>query len=399
MITVDKFLLKLVSNNSHPVETWMTSKDSKLMRSLANSINSPMFITENQSRLLIKVLKSYNGKLLELYPEFDTILDAPLWSKSFRIVEQVKRIYLKNIGEDTVGIVIEYTYNSTIRKILTNISKNIQGGVQTISTKLAWVEFTEKNIVTLLDALKSYKFDVDDILQNYYDTIKSWNVKTECASLFYSDELNPSIQNFLKEEIDTTNEILVKDRSLRYQYINNKPLEEDTLVNFLTNRQQSKIWVDNKKHTLEELIRALKTLQRLPILVVFDSWQPDGCLKHLTELHHALVSNSIEDNVGMYFRLPNEENGKAFNQFISEHKYNAQLDSSTQVAGVQTGKLPKFFLKDCSWTPKSVIVLGNNLRHSKTAVYSNRCDLVISYSEKMSMFETTTGWATSTWAL
>lgn len=134
-------------------------------------------------------------------------------------------------------------------------------------------------------------------------------------------------------------------------------------------------------------------------MVVFDSWQTENCLKNLQNLGVSLDSNNITDGVGIYFRLPSDELGKSFNSFISEKKYNSKLDSSTQIAGVQTGKLPKFFLKDCSWEPKSVIVLGNNLRHSKTAVYSNRCDLIISHSDKESIFETTTGWATSTWAL
>lgn len=399
MITVDKFLLKLVSDNSHPVETWMTAKDARLIRSLANSINSPVFITENQSRLLVKVLKHYNTKLIEIYPELDSILDIATWSKPFRIVEQIKRIYLKNIGEDTIGIVVEYTFTSAIRKVLTTISKNIQGGVQTLSTKLAWVEFTEKNIITLLDSLKPYKFEVDEVLQNHYDKIKSWNVETECANIFYGLNLNPAIQTALAEEIDITNENLIKDRSLKYQYIVKTPLVEDSLTSLLAHRTQSKIWVDNKKYSLEELISVIKSLNRLPALVVFDTWQPEGCLKGLTQLHNALSTNEIKENIGIYFRLPNDEGGKEFNQFISEHKYNSKLDNNTQIAGVQTGKLPKFFLKDCSWEPKSVIVFGNNLRHSKTAVYSNRCDLVISYSEKMSVFESNVGWATSTWAL
>jgi hypothetical protein len=90
---------------------------------------------------------------------------------------------------------------------------------------------------------------------------------------------------------------------------------------------------------------------------------------------------------------------KVFNSFIQDNHYNAPLNSSTNVAGIQTGKLPKFFLKDCNWVPKSVIVFGSNLRHSKSAVYSNRCDLIISYSDKPSIFDNNTGWATSTWAL
>ena len=399
MITVDKFLLRLVANNNHPVETWMTAKDARLIRSLANSINSPVFITENQAKLLVKVLKNYHVKLIQIDAEVDAVFEEAKWSKPFRIVEQIRKTYLKNVGEDTVGIVIENTFTSAIRKVLTTVSKHVQGGVHTLTNKLSWVEFTEKNIVAVLDFLKPYKFEVDDVLQKHYETIKSWSAVKDCSHLFYGDSLNPSIQTALNQEIDISNSELVKDRSLKYQYIVKKEPVEENLLNLITHRTQSRLWIDNKKYSLPDVIGILKTLERLPLLVVFDGWQTEGCFKNLSLLHEALDSNNVKDNIGVYFRLPNEPMGKEFNTFISEQKYNAKLDSDTSVAVVQTGKLPKFFLKDCSWTPKSVIVLGNGLRHSKTAVYSNRCDLVISYSDKMSMLESQTGWITSTWQL
>ena len=116
-------------------------------------------------------------------------------------------------------------------------------------------------------------------------------------------------------------------------------------------------------------------------------------------MQKSLEENGIFDNIGIYFRLQNDTTGKDFNNFIKNNQYNKPLDQHTLVAGIQAGKLPKFFLKDCDWAPKSVIVLGTNLRHSKTAVYSTRCDLIISYADKPSIFDNSTGWATSTWVL
>jgi hypothetical protein len=133
--------------------------------------------------------------------------------------------------------------------------------------------------------------------------------------------------------------------------------------------------------------------------MIFDTWTESTCNTNLKNLQKSLEENEIFDGVGIYFRLQNTTEGKLFNQFIQEQQYNKPLDHQTQVAGIQVGKLPKFFLKDCDWAPKSVIVLGTNLRHSKTAVYSNRCDLIISYADKPSIFDNNTGWATSTWAL
>lgn len=402
-MTVDKLLLKLTSNTIRPVEDYMTGKDARLARSLTTAVKTPHFITENQANLLIKLLTNYNKNIVEIENDAEAILSAPSWSKSFRVVEQVRRIYLNTAENGEIAIFVEFTFSSVIRKILNNISKNIQGGVHTISNKLSSVELTEKNIVVLLDSLKSQKFEIDQKIQDFYKIVKKWNLTEECNNLFFGDSLLPSIKIALENEFDhtaTNIDNLILDRSLRYQFFVKKPEKiSENLEEIIVHRTHSKLWIDSNQYNLENLFATLKNLNRLPALVVFDSWATENCLENLKNLSFSLEKNDLNNNVGIYFRLANEASGKDFNTMISEKKYNAKLDNSTVIAGVQTGKLPKFFLKDCSWEPKSVIVLGNNLRHSKTAVYSNRCDLIISYSDKPSIFETSTGWATSTWAL
>jgi hypothetical protein len=403
MMTVDKLLLTITTFAPTPVENYMSAKDARLAHSLANAVKTPHFITENQGNLLIKLLTNYNKNILAIDNSAEQLLSQPVWSKTFRIVDQVRKIYVNSLPSGETVIFVEFTFSSTVRKILSTASKNIQGGVQTISPKLVWVELTEKNIVVLLDSLKSLKFEIDQKIQDFYKIIKNWKLQEDCQQLFYGENLLPSIKESLSSEINETAEnynSLLLDRSSRYQFFVKKTEKnEGNLEDTITHRSSSKLWINSNEHSLEEIFNALVKLNRLPALVVFDSWQTDNCLKNLKNLGNSLDSNNITDGVGIYFRLPSDTLGKDFNTFIGEKKYNAKLDSSTQIAGVQTGKLPKFFLKDCSWEPKSVIVLGSNLRHSKTAVYSNRCDLIISYADKESIFETTTGWATSTWAL
>jgi len=402
-MTVDKLLLKITSHTTPPVEEYMSTKDARLAHSLTSAVKTPNFITENQASLLVKLLTNYSKHISLIDDESEKILSTPTWSKSFRIVEQIRRIYLHAAETGENVIFVEFTFSSVIRKILNNISKNIQGGVHTISSKLASVELTEKNIVVLLDGLKSQKFEIDQKIQDFYKIVKKWDLKEECSQLFFGENLYPSIKKSLDNEYDSTAtniDNLILDRSLRYQFFVKKTEKiSENLEDFIVNRTQSKLWIDSSIHSLENLFKTLKSLNRLPALIVFDSWAGENCLANLKNLANSLEKNEIFDHVGIYFRLPNETSGKEFNALIGEKKYNNKLDNTTIIAGVQTGKLPKFFLKDCSWEPKSVIVLGNNLRHSKTAVYSNRCDLIISYSDKPSIFETSTGWATSTWAL
>ena len=137
---------------------------------------------------------------------------------------------------------------------------------------------------------------------------------------------------------------------------------------------------------MTEVIESLINLKRLPILVVFDTLVNNKYLENLEILSESLEKNGIVDNIGIYFRLPNDEVGKQFNQLIKDKQYNYPLDNTTQVAGVMSGKLPKFFLKN-AWRPMSVIALDSRMgmRHGKTAVYSNCCDLIVEWADEPSV--------------
>lgn len=126
-------------------------------------------------------------------------------------------------------------------------------------------------------------------------------------------------------------------------------------------------------------------------MFVFDGFATNNQAEKLEEIAKSLDKHKIYDKVGLYFRLPNNESGKAFNELIAQRQYNSQLDKDTQVVGVQSGKIPKFFLTN-EWKPMSVVSLGVTLRHSKTAVYANCCDLIISHTEKNSIIETRNIW-------
>jgi hypothetical protein len=403
MTTTDNLLLKITDNTVTPVEEYMSPKDARLARSLATAVNLPIFLTENQAKLTIKLLTHYSKKILLIESDVETILKHPTWSKEFRFVEQIRKIYLRNNPTGENAIFIEFTFSSPLRKTLTAMSKHVQGGVQPLSTKVVWVDLTEKNIVIVVDTLKLLKFDIDQKIQDFYQIIKKWEVTHDCQKLFYGDNLMPSIKNLLETEIDPkldNADNLIIDRSNRYQYIVKKTEKnQENLEDYISHRTTSKVWVDSNIHSLSNVIVSLTKLNRLPLLVVFDSWSDEVCFKNLQNLSNSLDTNGINDNIGIYFRLPSTGIGKEFNTLIGSKNYNSKLDSTTSVACIQTSKLPKFFLKGCSWSPKSVIVLSNNLRHSKTAVYTNRCDLIVSYADKPSLFDSQTGWATNTWAL
>jgi hypothetical protein len=403
MTTVDNLLLKITSHTSPTIEEYLPSRDAKVLRSLTTAVSSSVFITENQSRLLVKLLTQYSNNFLNIEPNIENILISSNWSKRFRAVDNTKKVYIKTLKDKEPAIFVEYAPNSTVRKVLQGIRKLVENSITVHSTNLISVELTEKNIVAVVELLKSQKFEFDQKITDFYEIIKKWKFSDECKKFFFGENLYSPIKSSLENDIgsESLNDLsLVSDRKTRYHFLTKKvEKNEGNLQNLIVHRTQQKVWIDSNVYALTDVIKKLKDLKRLPLLVIFDSHSADTCTKTLKNLQESLENNEICDHIGIYFRLQNDTTGKVFNSVIQETHYNAPLDNRTNVAGIQTGKLPKFFLKDCNWTPKSVIVFGNNLRHGKTAIYSNRCDLIISYSDKPSIFDNNTGWATSTWAL
>lgn len=394
MTTIDALLLKIVNFSEPTIEEQIASRDSRVLRSLASSINTHLFITENQSQLLVKILRENSEKIPVFSEEIKTAIAAPTWSKTFRRIEQIKKLYIDRDAEQEFAIFIEFTFSSNIRKILQGISEKIESLAITQTHKRWQAALTESNIVHLYEALAPLEFEIDSTVTSHYETIKSWS-KTEIDDQFLiTNIIHPNFQKSITTDlgIETTiDQNIINDRSMRYQYrVENLKNPGENLVEYMATRSKTKVWIDKKEHGLDEVIDGLIQLKRLPLLVVFDTVITNKYFENLEILSDALEKNNIVNRIGVYFRLANDEAGKTFNQFIAEKNYNYNLTTDTQVACVSSGKLPKFFLKT-AWRPMSVITLDTRmgLRHGKTAVYSNYCDLVIEYAEQPSIMEQT----------
>lgn len=384
MTTIDNLLLKIVNSSSPSMEELIPIRDSKVLRSLSTSVNSNYFITENQSKLLVRILKENRENLNFCKEELDTCLQAPTWSKPFRQIEQVRKIYLDTDSYGAAIIRIEFTYSSQIRKSLVE-SKKIEGIVQVNPGKIYVADYTEKNIVSVIDILTPYNFSVDDVLQGHYKTIKSWSEK-EVKNQFLLENITST--NFVRMAVDQENlleeknEAVVLDRSKRYNYFLQKSvILEKSPLNLIANREKTKVWIPSTKFSLTSVIESLVELRRLPLLVIFPNYEDKKLPTILKNLSKSLDENGIFDNIGIYFRMSNDSEGKTFNQFIADRKYNSRLDNTIKVVGIQSGKIPKFLLST-DWQPMSVISLDTNIRNNKAGIYSDRCDLVITYSEQ-----------------
>jgi len=391
-MTVDKLLIKLVNQTDPTIEEIIPKRDARVLRSLSTAILAPGFITENQSKLLVKILNEHAGKFGDNTSEISEAILTPSWSRLFREVDRTKKLF---INSSDPHLVIEFAFSSPIRKLITGNSRKIAGLVQTSAGKIFMADLSEDNIVTLVDMLEPFGFEIDEKIMDFYKTIKSWNADEVKSQFLLTNITHTNFQKQITADlgIDTPiTENIINDRSIRYQYFHEKNGKNpENLTEILAYRNSPRVWVDKTKWSLEEIFASLIALKRLPALVVFDHNDAKKCLEELENLHESLERNRIFNNVGIYFRLPNDTVGTQFNKFIADHQYNTQLDNTTSIVGVQNGKIPKFFIKN-DWKPMSVISVGNSLRNTKTAVYAASCDLIISHTDTQPIIESRIVW-------
>lgn len=395
MTTIDQLLIDLVSNNLDKLKKIVPARDSKVLLSLSKIIVGPTYITENQGRLILKILGQYQESLKELITEISTLLDAPSWSKPFRPIDKTKKLYITSLHDGSAMLTIEFAFSATLRKLIHSLSEAMTGITQQANGKLYFADLTEQNIVTLVDTLEKYEFEIDEKLKNYREIIKSWSEADVRNQFLLTNITHSNFQKQITADLGIETAIdqnIITDRSMRYQYFCEKSENLPSTLSYqIANRTTTKIWINKQEVELENIFESLSELKRFPVLIVFDTFDDKKCVEELKKLSNSLEKTEIFDNVGIYFRLENSEIGKQFNQLIAEKQYNSQLTEKTKIVGVQNGKIPKFLLKS-AWKPMSVISIGNQLRHSKTAVYANCCDLIISYTDSEPIVETRFVW-------
>jgi hypothetical protein len=391
MMTIDNLLVEILCQPDDYAKSVLTKRDFDTLTSLEAATKRPTFITESQSRLLIKILKENQKKLTEFDKKITEAIVTSAWSKSFRQIEQIRTLTIENDRNNDQFLTIEFTFNPQIRKILGDISKVVEGNFIP-NSKFYQAELTEKNIVLLVDALAPFDFTIDEKIVDFYKIIKSWS-KTEFENQYLITNFeNKNFQKYITEDLGIETSIdqnIINDRSVRYQYFVENPKNPgENLVEFIANRSKTKVWINKNEHTMTEILGALYSLKRLPTLVVFENSDDEKSLKNLEILKESLENNGLDSGIGIYFRLPNNQTGQKFNQLIKDNKFNHPLDNTTRIAVVQSGKIPKFFLKN-TWQPMSVIALDTKmgLRHGKTSVYSNCCDLIIEWADAPVLFE------------
>jgi hypothetical protein len=382
MITLDSLLIELFQQGIERLDYQVPSRDKKILISLSRQVQSGHFLTENQAKLLTRILKENIKFITTITEEQRELINSPNWSQPFRVIEQLRKVLY---NKDADGrILVEFTYNKRLRQVITDINKDIEGQMLSINGKQYSIPLTEKNLHLVVKTFKPHGFEIDPILTDFYEEISEilagdkdqfeiFKITNTKLLAKVEDEIGP---------ITEENICLLNDRSHKFQYSIFQKNPEKSLKNAIANRPSTRVWINSEQTTLDELVSALKDLHRLPLLIVFDGHDSKESLKNLKKLEKSLKNNGVETGVGIYFRFDNiTDSNKDFNSTVSALGYNTALDHQTLVAGLANNKLPKFMISS-EWSPRSVISLTNNFKNNKTSYYCDNIDLIVYYNDR-----------------
>jgi len=382
MNSTDDILNFIFNSKSISLNSSVPSRDKKILVSLWRQLSAGHFLTENQGKLLVKILNENLAHLNFKDYQITELITTPVWSQPFRRIEHTRKIYLSDSEEKS--IIVEFTYNKSIKDKLNKLIKEIDGNVVTLGNRKLSIALTEKNISILYKNFKPFNFSFDEKILNFYQEITTI-LKSKDTVFDFNNIENKKLNDILMSDIGVDyidHPQLLHDRKMRYQYQFFGEKTGLTLTDKIAYRLKHKIFINKQTTELINIIRSLVELKRLPLLFIFPGHEAKESIDDLRKMQESLEHLSLTDNVGIYFRFDNvNESNKTFNESINNFKFNTPLSQNTKIVGLANNKLPKFIVKD-HWCPKSIISFTNNFKNNKSSVYFDNVDLIIYFNEK-----------------
>jgi len=357
----------------------LMKEDYTIMHSIAKQVFKGTALTDRQFALMQTKLLSYSDQ----FDKADIPLELNNLRNPIRSINREK--YIKLEGNK---IKIRFPFKKSDIMLINEISHKSEGYEHKKGSHEHFFDYTEQNILNLLDRFASKSFKCDKEIALVYHEIKHmeqqkekyvpgiWdlklkNVKDDLLKLMKEDLGELNSQTFLK----------YCDRKFKYgiAHIEGTPPPRNIKESIAFRNKvvyESKPSVEN----LDVLLTGLWNLDRFPMLVILDKEHAE------TQLHDMLtyyrdILNATQQSV--LFRLDDKNAG--FNQLVKDRKVNNWVDKSTKIVYISKDKLPKI-LVSCEWQPTVSICFNSMLDKNVNIFVESKCDLVVFREEYISPF-------------
>jgi hypothetical protein len=373
---VDDIIFELDNYGVDKLNQAVPLRDRRILENMPTLLNSDSYITESQGNLILKILKNNLEYFDFIGPSLIDVIKKPTWKKNFKTLEVIKQVSICQAPNKVFLIDVYFSYDSEIIKILKGLEKIAQVDKKYNEGKHIFFALEEKTCVNIHKVLEPLNFEFSDDFLEILEKVKNVDVE-QIRSKFNFTNFN---QEKIKEDI-LQNDLLILDRKIRYQYHFSPNFDkntEESLIYKIASRKKVPVYLDPRQITLTDILKNLLSLKRDKILLIFDEYKPVDCVEQLKNVKNSLTELS-ENNVGIYFRFDNKNDGKEFNKLIAENSFNKKLDKNTKIVGIANGKIPKFMIEN-EWYPDAAITFTNSFRNNRSVTYCNACDLIVYYT-------------------
>lgn len=402
MKTVEDCLEILAGMQVQNGEFKIERSDFNLVTSLARQTLRGVPYTDRQCQLAKEKVLQYRTQFESNGYNIDVALEElrlPLRridrSRWIKIVEHPKGLNVTS-DDKTLWIAIRFIFQKKLINGIDAIKHSLGDGFYDKENKIHYFPLNEITVYKILSVFnKSNNFEVEEQLEKYYETMVDMDKNKEnyvpgIYGLKLKNLHEKSFQYAISSigEPDIHNLCHYYDQKERFGLYH---FDDDDLATSLKSlsplakkiaqRTKNQILISSKEYTLDNLVEAVLELYRFPLLVVLEE---KYSYDELTAFHKAFNGIIPNESCSVLFRLDNDAEGVAFNQYIKKNNLNNKVDNNTKIVYISNNKVPKPLLQS-DWFPNAAITTtsGKSYGIQKLDSYLSTLDLVMHHDSEV----------------
>ena len=356
----------------------LMKEDYTIMHSIAKQVFKGTALTDRQLALMQKKLPAYKDQ----FDNADITLELVKLRKPLRSINREK--YIKLQGNK---IKIRFPFKKSDIILINEISSNGNGYEHKKGSHEHFFDYTEQNVLNLLDRFCNKSFKCDKELLLVYHEMKHMEMQKEkYIPGIYNMELKnikDGVQSLIESDIGkltTSTFVKYADRRFKYGLTHVDTSDPKNLEESVAFRKSQVYESKPSVETLDQILGSLWNLDRFPMLVILSKNEPEKQLYSMLSYYRDILN--VEQQ-SVLFRL--EDKNAGFNQLVRDRKVNNWVDKTTKIVYISKDKLPKL-LVNCEWKPTVALCFDSMLDTTVNIFVNNICDLIIFREEYLSPF-------------
>ena len=386
--SIEDCLEILVGLQKHELVFQIEKRDENIITSIARQIYKGVALTDRQYNLM-------KEKLITYKPQFenqDVIgFDRALGKlrKPLREIDRNKYITIVDHPKDIVYpsdqrgqfIKIRFPFKKSDIVLIDEINKTKDYHHKKGSHEHYFV-YNEQNTYKLLSRFKDKKYKIDQELLDLYTKIEEIRANEEnYVPGIYNNKLknvHPRAKDIAESEIGvfgSETKLMYIDRRRRYGIENICQITPISLTEEIAYRSEIMYQSPPSEQRLDNVLLALKNLDRFPLLVILEKSHAETQLREMINFYRDIIPT---ENQSVLFR---QEGNTEFNQMIKDRNLNNWVDNNTKIVYISSNGLPKLLINN-EWQPCATFSYTSRVERTLDSYVYNRCDLVV-YREDM----------------